>query len=315
MAILPLASVLHLYFSALADVAVFLNRRARGAASAAGEDLCARFAARGLAAEVVTPTEGDDFRQVICGRVKSARMAVAAGGDGTVNAVASAIAGTSTALGVIPLGTLNHFAKDLDIPMDVEKAIDVIAAGRTVSVDVGAVNDLVFVNNSSIGVYPTLVDTRTDLQARGHWKWPSFLVAALHVLSTQQRVLATVDAQGHVEQWLTPFVLVGNNAYGVHGWQLAGRTRIDAGRLFAYAAPRARVRDLPVVLFREWFRRAFHRATQAGELRSISGPELTVDLRGPREVDVAVDGESVRLTQPLRFQCRPKALRVIVPGR
>src|SRR4051812_44354533 len=89
-----------------------------------------------------------------------APMVVAAGGDGTVNAVAAALIGRRTAMGVLPLGTLNHFAKDLGLPLDLPAAAAVIARGRVSQVDVGAVNGRCFINNSSIGLYPTLVEDR-----------------------------------------------------------------------------------------------------------------------------------------------------------
>ena len=82
---------------------------------------------------------------------------VAAGGDGTVSAVASGLVGSKTPLGVVPVGTLNHFAKDMHIPLDAEGAVQTIAAGRIRAVDVGEVNGRVFVNNSSLGLYASFV--------------------------------------------------------------------------------------------------------------------------------------------------------------
>src|SRR5476649_731552 len=97
---------------------------------------------------------------------------VAGGGDGTINAVASVLAGSSVALGVLPLGTLNHFAKDLNIPLDLDQAIATIARGTTAQVDVGDVNGRIFVNNSSLGLYPHIVRARDQQQRRlGRGKW------------------------------------------------------------------------------------------------------------------------------------------------
>ena len=79
---------------------------------------------------------------------------VAAGGDGTINAVAAAIVDADKALGVLPFGTMNHFAKDLNIPLDFDGAIETIVAGHVTRVDVGDVNGRIFVNNSSLGLYP-----------------------------------------------------------------------------------------------------------------------------------------------------------------
>jgi diacylglycerol kinase family enzyme len=91
-----------------------------------------------------------------------------------VNAVVNARIGSSSVLGVLPLGTLNHFAKDAGIPVALREAIDVVVAGRTARVDVGTVNDRLFVNNSSIGIYPDIVEQRDALRRQGHHKWTGF---------------------------------------------------------------------------------------------------------------------------------------------
>src|SRR5581483_6186931 len=108
---------------------------------------------------------------------------VAAGGDGTLNAVASALVGTDIALGVLPMGTLNHFAKDLKIPLDVAHAARAIAEGHTKTVDVGVVNGRIFVNNSSLGLYPHIVRARELKQHRPGWgKWTALVWATWLVL-------------------------------------------------------------------------------------------------------------------------------------
>src|SRR4030095_15170061 len=145
----------------MASVAVLLNARA-GAAGTGNVEACLRdaFAARGFEAKLIVPEPGSDLIEVVRRQINGASVAVAAGGDGTVNAVAAAVIGTPTRMGVIPLGTLNHFAKDLAIPLEIERAVDTIAGGRVVAIDVGEVNGRVFVNNSSLGLYASLVQAR-----------------------------------------------------------------------------------------------------------------------------------------------------------
>ena len=98
-------------------------------------------------------------------------LLVAAGGDGTVSVVAGVAVSTGSSLGVLPMGTLNHFAKDVGLPLDLEKAVEAIVAGRVHQVDVGEVNGRIFVNNSSVGLYPRMVWEREAEQRRGHRKW------------------------------------------------------------------------------------------------------------------------------------------------
>ena len=111
-------------------------------------------------------------------------MVVAAGGDGTVNAVASALAGSDMPLGIFPLGTFNHFARDIGIPLGPEAAAKVIATGHPKRVDVGEVNDRIFVNNSSLGVYPDIVRERESLRQQGHRKWTAFTIASARFSET-----------------------------------------------------------------------------------------------------------------------------------
>ena len=124
---------------------------------------------------------GEDVRAIAAELVGGhPPVVVAGGGDGTISAVASVVAGTGVALGVLPLGTLNHFAKDLGIPLDTGAAVRAIAAKHTIEVDVGVVNGRVFINNSSLGLYPHIVRDRENQQRRlGRGKWYALAWATL----------------------------------------------------------------------------------------------------------------------------------------
>src|SRR5262249_2923094 len=151
-------------------------------------------------------------------------MIVAGGGDGTIGTVAAAVAGTETALGVLPLGTLNHFAKDLGIPLDTAAAIHTLFTGRIAQVDVGRVNDHVFVNNSSLGLYPRIVQQREALQRHGASKWIAFAQALIYVLRNHSSIYLKikVDDAG-TEFRKTPFVFIGNNKYEIAGLDIGKR--------------------------------------------------------------------------------------------
>ena len=153
-----------------------------------GGDLVARaeqaFAAAGRRLEVIRLRHGDDIAALARNGIdRETDGVIAAGGDGTVSAVASVLAGTATPLGVIPAGTLNHFVKALGVDADLDAALAVILRGGIRAVDVGEVNGRVFVNNSSIGLYPSIVSARTRQQQRlGRGKWPAFAWALLSAL-------------------------------------------------------------------------------------------------------------------------------------
>jgi diacylglycerol kinase family enzyme len=238
-----------------------------------------------------------------------AEAVVAGGGDGTVNAIASILAGGPTPLGVLPLGTLNHFAKVLQIPMDLDKAVDIIAKRHVTHVDVGRANDRVFVNNCSIGIYPNIVERRERLRAQGLGKWPAFFRAMLEVMRREEEVYVRVEVEGRQIVSRTPFVFVGNNEYEVEGIHLGARTRLDAGRLFAYLAPRVHTRDLPKLFTHS----LLGRAKQDGRLEVVSAAEVWIETLYARDIKVACDGELLKLKPPLHFRSWPRALSVMAP--
>jgi diacylglycerol kinase family enzyme len=240
-----------------------------------------------------------------------AEAVVAAGGDGTVSAVASALTGSGTPLGLLPLGTFNHFAKDLGIPLDPETAVKTIAGGVTKRVDVGEVNDRIFVNNSSLGVYPDILRERDSLRQQGRRKWTAATIASARVLRHYRGTIVTITAGGPIRSVRTPFLFVGNNEYQVEGFRLGSRNRLDGGRLFAYLAPRVHGRELPKMLVRALIGRTSEQQT----LESFAARELQIDTPHGGRVRVALDGEILLMNTPLRYRVRPLALNVIVPDR
>jgi YegS/Rv2252/BmrU family lipid kinase len=234
---------------------------------------------------------------------------VAAGGDGTISAVAGALADTPKRLGVLPLGTLNHFARDLKIPTALAEAIKTLAAGHERRVDVGEVNGRVFLNNSSLGLYPRIVRHRTQQQERlGRRKWPAFALAALSALRVLPLLRLRFTADGVERQTRTPFFFIGNNEYHMQGLRIGERDRLDAGSLHAYYAANAGRWGLFALAARS----LVGRVTQANSFEMLAARELIVQPRRPT-IDVSLDGEVCHLTAPLRYRIRPQALRVIGP--
>jgi diacylglycerol kinase family enzyme len=234
---------------------------------------------------------------------------VAAGGDGTVSAVAAGVvaSGAGVALGVIPLGTLNHFAKDVGI-RDVESALDAIQAGATRQVDVGQVNGRVFINNSSIGLYPELVVQRDVQQhATGAGKWRAMLRAAWRILVRFPLVHVAIALAGRVSSAKTPMVFVGNNEYEVSVRSLGVRKRLDAGALTVYTVrATSRLRMLWVVV-----KELLHRGDPPEiEVHAVERVDI---VARKRTLEVALDGEVVRMKPPLTFRSIPHALRVFAP--
>lgn len=272
--------------------------------------LAALFGAAGVPTRIVTFGSDAEAREAVrCAVSAGDDAVVAAGGDGTISTVASALAGSDMPMGVLPLGTLNHFAKDLGLPFDLGEAVKTIAARRTTRVDVGEVNGRIFLNNSSIGIYPDIVMEREALRRQGRRKWMAFLLATARILRHHRGLIVNITADGPAATARTPFLLVGNNQYETDGIRLGARLRLNEGRLSAYLAPRLHARDLPRLL-------VLALAGQARKnhlLESFAARELHVDTPRRRRLRVALDGEVVVMTAPLHFRIRPLALRVIAP--
>ena len=235
-------------------------------------------------------------------------VVVAGGGDGTINAVAAALIDTDAALGVLPLGTLNHFAKDLRIPLDAAGAAAVIAGGASERIDVGEVNGRIFVNNSSIGIYPSVVAERERLQEQGQPKWIALGVAFSRIWWRYRHLHASIAVGASTFRATTPFVFVGNNEYQLQGLHLGARESLTAGRMQVCLAPRTSRIDLIRIVG----------AAIAGHLDGNDTLEAFVTTEcsiqaSHRSLLVSTDGEVTRMRSPLRYRIRPRALRVLVP--
>jgi diacylglycerol kinase family enzyme len=238
-----------------------------------------------------------------------AEMVVAGGGDGTISCVAGALAGTDTKLGVLPLGTLNHFARDLGIPTKLEDAAKLLASGKARAVDVADVNGRVFVNNSAIGLYPLMVLDREAQQAHlGRSKRWAMAVAAARTLFrfSSRRLTLTVNDRTAVVD--TPLLFVGNNAYKMELPGAGTREAIDRGELFVLVLrPKTRLGFCLASV-----RALFGRARQDDVVR-IDGVETLKVGSARHSMAVSLDGESVHMKPPLQYRIRPKALNVVAP--
>ncbi len=268
--------------------------------------LCAEL---GTSATVVTVVNGAGIVPEARQALMHGQLILAGGGDGTVNAVASTLAGTGCVLGVLPLGTCNHFAKDLGLPLDLADAVRVALTGRVKAVDVGDVNGQMFLNNSSLGLYPHLVTGRLAEQKQGHRKWVALAMAAVSCVRHPLPLLVSLRLDGaDALVRRTPLLFVGNNRYCMTGPHMGGRTRLDAGELWmcvAYDAGYARLLGMTV--------RALAGNVRQTDLEMRSMADLWVGMQR-REVAVARDGEVSKMPTPLHYRIRPAALQVMVPG-
>ncbi len=294
--------------------AVILNAGSGGGAAESARDVLAPlFERAGIDAKITLAVSGEEVDRALADAIsRDVDTVVAGGGDGTVNSVANAIHGRGIRLGVLPLGTLNHFARDLGIPLPIEEAAAVLVAGHTTRIDVGEVNGRLFLNNSSVGIYPRIVQLRERYKARGIEKWLVAAWATARVTRTARplRLALTVDGQKVVR--MSPLIFIGNNEYRMAGFDASSRDSLREGQLGLYVV-RA---EGQWQLLRLIWRILAGTAHESGALAMALASEADVELAGagnPSKVVVAVDGEVVAMALPLRYQIRPQSLDVLVP--
>jgi diacylglycerol kinase family enzyme len=267
------------------------------------------FAAAGREARITVASTGVELRTAAERAVQDrCEILVVGGGDGTMNMAASVLAGRDIPLGVLPLGTLNHFAKDLGIPLALEEAAQVVLEGSVCRVDVGEVNGQIFLNNSSLGVYPAIVRLRERYQASGLGKWIAALWAGLIVLRRHPFMGVRISADGETKIRRTPFVLVGNNQYRMTGLKAASRESLVSRQLSVYVVNAER----RIGLLRLAWQVLLKGADAVDELDLLTVESATIETRS-RRLQVALDGEVVPLESPLVYRIRPAALAVHVP--
>jgi diacylglycerol kinase family enzyme len=292
---------------------VLLNAAAGTASRCGGEALCrqieASFLAHGIVAEIPAIAAGGLAEAAMQAREMLKQGAldavVAGGGDGTISTVAGVMAGTDCPMGLLPLGTLNHFARDLNIPLDLDEAIATIAAGATRRVDVAEANGRIFINNSSIGLYPYMVLDRERRRHPGMPKWLATIPAMLRTLRSLPMRRLTITAAGRTETFRSPCVFVGNNDYRLTGAAVGERDRLDQGRMCLYVARSQHRRALLGLVLRAllgWL-------DQAKDLQSLAAASVAIGSRRKRLL-ASFDGEIEIVRTPIRYTIRPGALRV-----
>ncbi|MEP6565080.1 MAG: diacylglycerol kinase family protein [Mesorhizobium sp.] len=245
-------------------------------------------------------------KQFVAQKSSSARdILVVGGGDGTLGSAAAALAGSEVALGVLPLGTLNHFAKDLGLPLELDAAMDVIAANSPVAVDVAEVNDRVFLNNSSIGIYPFFVAERSaEQKRRGVGKLAAIGPALARTFRAVSWQSVRISAEGDRKELLTPCVFVGNNFYDAA--DLGRRKSLSSGELCVYVIKQKTWLGLALLPFKI----ALGLVDAHRDLELLRLKRLEITSTRIRTL-VSLDGEAVTMTMPLQFRIRPAALKVL----
>lgn len=236
-------------------------------------------------------------------------IAVAAGGDGTVNAVAACCYAAKVPLGVIPLGTFNYFARDLGIPTAFDKAVEVVKNGHLREASAAFAGEKMFLNNASFGLYATIIRNRENSNTRfGRYRLVALVSAVATLLGQHKYFSVQLKKDAEVVAHRTSMLFVGHNTMQLH----------NLGMEVAECADR---HALAVVVLKPLRRLQMGRLLLFGMLKSLKREEKLVqycatdfELTTPRAVvHGVIDGEILTLPGPLHFRIDPAALQVMVP--
>lgn len=274
------------------------------------QSLRERFIAFGIKAEVQLARTGREIVQLAREAAESdADLIVAGGGDGTISTIAIEAASAGKTLGILPLGTLNNFSKDLGIPQNLNAAVRVIAQGEVQQIDLAECNGRIFINNSSIGLYPKMVARREHQQQKlGRGKWAAAFWASLRLFRVSPFLKVDIELDGKVFERKTPFVFVGNNEYEMDMYNIGRRPSLGEGKLSLYFLHREGRWGLVMLLWKTVTRGL----KQWKDFEAVATEHVTIRSKR-RRIRVAFDGETSILQPPLDYRIRPKALKVIVP--
>ena len=241
-------------------------------------------------------------------------IVVAAGGDGTINAVAQAVLGSGCVFGVVPQGTFNYFSRTHGIPSDIVSAMQVLLHESAQPVQVGLVNERVFLVNASLGLYPQLLEDREAWKKRlGRSRVVATGAGLMSLLRGYRSLRLRIDVHGQTRDVRTPTLFVGNNALQMEQFGFPEAQAIDAGKLAGITLRTVGRATLLWLLLRG----ALGRLGEADQVLNFSFRHLTV-LRsrgfGARRVKVATDGEISWMSLPLEFRVSPQPLMLIRPA-
>lgn len=260
---------------------------------------------RGLDFLELVPTL--DVRADVRSRIdRGERAFIAAGGDGTIHAVCQGLVATEGVLGVLPVGTWNHFARDLDLPLDWEKALEIALEGEIRQVDVGRINDRFFLNNLSLGLYPEIVRHRERLRSDG--KWRAYWKASRLAMKNYPHVAISIETPHRLESIRTHVFMVSVNPYQLdQPGVLAPRKTLDGGFLSVYWLP-----HMAKPQFISTLAKYLRGRVAEGGIRSLQTTQVKVQSSRPT-VRVGVDGELHDFTTPLQISIVRQGITVRSP--
>lgn len=239
-------------------------------------------------------------------------IVVAAGGDGTINAVVQAALYSGRPFGVLPQGTFNYFSRTHGIPSDTAEATRALLDATVRPAQVGLINDRVFLVNASLGLYPKILEDREAYKQQfGRSRLVALWSGVMTLLRQHRQLVLGLEHAGEVRVMRTPTLIVGNNLLQLAQVGIPEAHAVQNGQLAAIV-----VRPIgTLALFGLLFRSAMGQLGDADHVITFAFERLTIRPYGRRRIKVAMDGEVAWLKTPLVFQVAPKPLKLLVPAR
>lgn len=247
-------------------------------------------------------TEPDQLDEILKKATEVHSVLLVGGGDGTVRSATQHCLHSQTILGVLPLGTLNHFAQELALPATPEALIQAITKNKTTIIDVAQVNDSVFVNNSSIGFYPHFATKRNHYN-KFYNKWLSYLPGLWDTLKSHPSFELSIKNAEFNISLRTSFLMISNNLYSYEFPLKFVRTDFNKSELGLYYFKHGTLRISKLI-------RYFFKRKTSFELKKTTFP-LEITIKGIDKVKVSVDGEVLNLNTPLQYQIHSNSLSVL----
>ena len=287
----------------------FLINRSSGDKS--GDRTAGQIRARfGPDADIHVMSEGEDLAAVVADAIaKGAETVVAAGGDGTVCGVAAAILGTGCRMAVIPCGTFNFFARSLDIPLEREAALEVLATGRPRPVSLGQVNDRVFINNASLGAYALILNEREQVYRRwGRSRLAAYWSVLVAMVTVYRPLTMRITIDGQIVRAKSPMAFIGISAHQLDEYAIEGADAIRSGKFAVLLAPDS---GRYMLIWRA-LKIALRGIRRGRDFTLLTGRDILIETRRSHRL-VARDGERERMQGPYRFRILDDAIEVFRP--
>lgn len=263
--------------------------------------------------EIITIEKNDNFLEKAKAAILAAKtdgsIVVAAGGDGSINAVAGLCLQHDVPMGVLPMGTFNFFARDIKIPVDLSEALDVLLTGKLAHVPVGMLNDQIFLVHAGIGLYSEIMRNREkDKRKFGRYRIVAFISSFLSLMKTKKTHSVTIETETEEIKRQTLNIFVGNNVLQLEKLGLVANNEVNHD-------------ELAVILLKPMTTLQRLRFTFLGLIRNMklekrietfTTQKCLVETK-QKNLQAAIDGELVSVSSPLHFKCIPSGLRVMIP--